>query len=281
MDKYRKHTLSDFKKGVIWDQRKLAIPHLPYIFPSVNTEIQNSLASPARPKSQLPLFSHKRESSSQVWAGPATETFVRKHFSETGLYIEDMPIKVPHGIVHIPDVVLNCFSNIIDSILSIEEKFNPYLQGQYLYLTIQQSYVKKDTSQRKTGIHLDGFQKSSIFPQVAQHQLAITNAIPTRFVCHSFDVEALPADKKGLFKALNEQSIGLERHEPQPYRFHLLNAFCPHEPGFATKDCFRTFVRFSGSCIPFMGADNTRNPLLKLEWDETAKRAFYESITRV
>ena len=68
--------------------------------------------------------------------------------------------------------------------------------------------------------------------------------------------------------------------EPPPYQIHLLNAYCPHEPGTADKEGFRTFVRFSISTIPFMGDENTRNPLFKYDWNEEAKQAYYKSIAQ-
>lgn len=275
-DHFHERTYREFTEGVDWNIRYLGVPRLPYTFPVFQKGLRSDLDTPARP-AMLRRIDDPSVSISPYYRSP--DQFLEDHFSDDGLYIEDMPIKVPGGPIVIPNEVFhNHFEHFLRWWLVHEQVLNPHYDSQYLYLTIQQSWVKAGAVQRRPGMHLDGFQKAGIVPQPAQHQFAITNAVPTQFVAHFFDFENLPRDKKGMFEKLQQESEGKSRWTAKPYQMHLLNAFCPHEPGVAKYDCFRTFIRCSGSTIPFMGSDNTRNPFLNLEWNVESKRKYYESI---
>ncbi len=272
---------TELREAVRWDPQRLAVPRLPYIVANLADKRGDgcnldSVAAPHSFREAIPPSLRRL-----VTPEPVSNESLSEWFQEDGLYVEDMPIKVPGGTICIPDgIYYSQFKLILDISMLFEMLHNPAFNDQYFYLTIQQSQVKQGTVQRKAGIHLDGFQKPTIIPQIAQHQLAITNMIPTEFIVDGIDCEGFSNDKRLLFGWLNIHGDYGDRYFPAPYELHLLNAFCPHEPGFATEDCFRTFIRFSASVIPFMGEDNTRNPLLDLEWNKKAKLAYYDSIAK-
>ncbi len=201
-------------------------------------------------------------------------------FYDDGLYIEDMPIKFPQQPYHVPASVWANFGKVLTQVLEAEKAVNPDWDDCYIYLTIQQSHVAPNTAQRRGGIHVDGFQKASIVPQTIQHQIALTNTIPTIFYKKAIEPGQLSDSKKQFFADLHAQCIDAPTFEPAPYNLHLLNAYCPHQTGVATKAEYRTFIRLSASKIPFMGQDNTRNPLIDYEWNEDKKKTFYESIAK-
>lgn len=231
-----------------------------------------ALNTPAKLKAELevtPLEGMKIE--------PAAKE--AEFYSEEGLYIEDMPIKFPQQVYHMPSSVWGNFGKVLAQILEAEKAINPNWDDCYIYLTIQQSHVEPGKAQRRGGIHVDGFQKPSIVPQTIQHQIALTNAVPTVFYEKAIEEGALRNTKKEFFADLHAQCADAPTFEPEPYELHLLNAYCPHQTGLATKAEFRTFIRLSASKIPFMGQDNTRNPLIDYVWNEEKKKAFYASIT--
>jgi len=273
----QRQTYKDLIEGRVWSPEHLRIPHLPHTLQhmqrgkgvELDTPTSHNPLIPSNSLLDTPMLSIQR----------ATDEFTEQHFSETGIYIEDMPIKIPGGRLHLPhNVWFGNFVRILDHFVTFEYTYNPHIRNQYLYLTIQQSWVATGHVQRVPGLHLDGFQKASIIPQVAQHQLAITNTIPTEFVAHAYETNLFPEDKHGLFKELTRQSDNVYRHKPLPFTAHMLNAFCPHAPGIAKEDQFRTFIRLSASVIPFMGDGNTRNPLLALSWNAEEKEKLYASI---
>ena len=187
-------TYLDLAGGRKWSPDRLGEPHLPHTVKQFARGNETDLETPAvadvvipkRTLMETPMMSLQM----------ASGEFSRTHFTADGLYVEDMPIKVPGGKITMPhNVYIGPFTRILNDIIVFEYEHNPHVFEQYFYLTVQQSRVKAGTAQRQPGLHLDGFQKPSIIPQIAQHQLAVCNAVPTEFVAHSYDASVFPADK--------------------------------------------------------------------------------------
>ena len=258
--------------GTIWRPNRLTLPRLPVIFDEVanKTPFDNKVTLSSQfSKVQLP--------SGVIASATAQDaSFV----TEQGLYIEDLPIKFPNTEYRIPQIVWDNFGDLLEQEIALERQINPHLDDQYIYLTIQQSQVKKDDTHRPSGVHIDGFQKPIIIPQPVQHQISICNILPTKFYAVPLSGDPSALKKKELFNALAQSCQGAQPYRPPAYTIHLLNGYCPHEPDTAPIDGFRTFIRFSASSIPFMGQDNTRNDLFDYNWDDDSKRDFYKSITK-
>lgn len=255
-----------------WQPRNLILPRLPLLFGQVaNKEpfdhpvtLQSKMTRCAQPAN---IF---------IKATEQDASFV----APEGLYIEDLPIKFPGSAYKIPQIIWDNFGDLLVQQMELEDGINPEIDSQYVYLTIQQGMVAPDRTQRPPGTHIDGFQKHSIIPQIAQHQISVTNARPTVFYAAAVNEETLALPKKEFFKALAQDCENQPTYTPPLYELHLLNAYCPHRPDAATEEQFRTFVRFSISSIPFMGQDNTHNPLFDYEWTDEKKAEFYRSITK-
>ncbi len=258
--------------GTTWDPMRLMKPHLPVIFDRIaNRQAFDQAVTLTSQFSQAII-----PAGVTVQAIADDAAFV----TADGLYIEDLPIKFPKTDYRIPQIIWDNYGDLLKREIEIERMINPHLDDQYIYLTIQQSIVKKDDTHRPSGVHIDGYQKASIIPQPVQHQISICNMLPTKFYAAPLTVDPSQLAKKDIFKALAQQCQNVAPYRPPAYTLHLLNAYCPHEPDTAPADGFRTFIRFSASSIPFMGQDNTRNPLFNYNWDAQSKKAFYDNITR-
>ncbi|MEC7576360.1 MAG: hypothetical protein VYC19_08275 [Pseudomonadota bacterium] len=258
--------------GTEWDPARLTKPHLPVILDRIvnRTPFDQAVTLTSQfSNATIPQGVH-------VAPTVADESFL----GADGLYIEDLPIKFPKTDYQIPQIIWDNYGDLLKREIELERMINPHLDDQYIYLTIQQSIVKKDDTHRPSGVHIDGFQKPIIIPQPVQHQISICNMLPTKFYAAPLTVDPATLKKKEIFNALAQQCQGVTPYHPPAYTLHLLNAYCPHEPDTAPADGFRTFVRFSASSIPFMGQDNTRNPLFTYNWDDQSKKAFYDKITK-
>lgn len=258
--------------GTDWDVTRLMQPRLPVIFDRIahRTVFENPVT----------MTSHFANCAAPQGIVVQDTGQDQDYVTPKGLYIEDLPIKFPQTEYRIPQIVWNNFGELLKREIELERMINPHLDDQYIYLTIQQGEVKKDSTHRPSGVHIDGFQKPTIIPQPVQHQISVCNILPTKFYAAALTQDPLTLKKKEIFHALSTACKGVEPYYPPAYTLHLLNAYCPHEPDTAAVDGFRTFVRFSASSIPFMGQDNTRNPLFTYNWDEQTKQDFYKKITK-
>lgn len=258
--------------GSKWNPEELKTPRLPVLFDQVTNK--TPFDTPVTLQSRMTKCSIPEGLT--VKATKADPTFV----NENGLYVEDIPIKFPDTDYRVPEIIWNNFGDLLTQQMELEKKINPHIDEQYVYLTIQQGMVGALKTQRRGGIHLDGYQKPSIVPQLIQHQISVTNALPTVFFAAAANENTVNLPKKELFGALAEDCRNAPSYQPPSYHLHLLNAYCPHEPAAEQDEQFRTFIRFSISSLPFMGADNTRNPLFDYEWTPERKAEFYRKITK-
>ena len=258
--------------GDKWDPAKLTLPRLPVVFGTVVNK------TPFDNKVTLTSKMTRCDQPPNILVKPSDgdAAFV----TENGLYVENIPIKFPGSEYRIPQIIWDNFGDLLVQQMALEKDVNPHIEEQYVYLTIQQGMVAPDKTQRPPGIHIDGFQKATIIPQIAQHQISVTNALPTVFYAAAAGKDTVKLPKNAFFDALAKDCESAPIYTPPTYALHLLNAFCPHRPVTADKEQFRTFVRFSISSIPFMNNYNTRNKLFDYEWTEEKKAAYYRSVTK-
>ncbi len=259
--------------GSLWQPQNLALPHLPVLLGAVNNQTPFNNAATLTSK----FSTASCPADVRVIASAQDARFI----TDQGLYCEDLPIKLPNTDYRIPQIIWDNFGDLLAQEIDLERLINPHLASQYIYLTVQQSIVKKDNTHRPSGVHIDGFQKPIIIPQPIQHQVSVCNIEPTQFYAAALAQDPSNLTKKELFNALAQHCTGIEPYRPPAYELHLLNAYCPHEPAQASMEGFRSFVRFSASSIPFMGQDNTRNELFEYKWNKQNKDAFYKSITKL
>ena len=268
----QQRTLDDIQSAR-WDIAAFEKSRLPWIFGAAANR-----ASFMHPVTMTTHLAHNVSRLDNVVVQARMEDF--DFIGASGLYVEDMPIKFPGTKYRIPAIIWDNYADVLKQCMAWEDEVNPYFDDCYIYLTIQQSHVSPGKTQRRPGAHVDGFQKAEIIPQYIQHQIAVSNAVPTVFYETEIPENLLQVSKHDFFRVMAEKCEDAPCYTPQEFDFHLLNAFCPHAPGLATKPEFRTFIRFSASVIPFMASYNTRNPLFDYKWDDAKKAAFYASIAR-
>lgn len=188
----------------------------------------------------------------------------------TGIRVLDMPIKlagsndyrVPHELEQFKGVL----QQIIDhehAMLS-EKDLEPY----YAYLTIDQSFVKKDKHQRESGLHVDGFQGERMEDKVLiEHVYTVFDRFSTLFYPQSFDFSKLDEKKHNFFWEMDRLAKGSCPLEVRPFAIHLFDAYTVHEGASAAYDAPRTFVRLTYAVRVADRNGNTHNPCFDYSWE--------------
>ena len=120
-----------------------------------------------------------------------------------------LPIKLPKSDIRILQEFQQ-FTEVLQKILDYEYSANPHFDNYYAYLTVDQGFVPRESSQRVPGPHVDGIPRDRENPQtVIDHAYLVTNAIPTRFYFQPFDMDRYDLNKHhffAIFRALADET---------------------------------------------------------------------------
>ncbi|GAB6552447.1 hypothetical protein bcgnr5378_05580 [Bacillus cereus] len=180
----------------------------------------------------------------------------------------DMPIKTPYSDVRIPeDLETPSILEIVKTCLDFEKCINTNWEQYYMYLTVHHSYVEKQTTQRRSGAHIDGMQGERYIEKIpACHSYLVSNVVPTRFFNHPFPKNLCERTQNWFYefdKVKDESKSSLSK----PYEINLMTAYNVHESTAAATSGLRTFVRLEFSLKKFDRVGNSMNPLFDLDWE--------------
>lgn len=184
----------------------------------------------------------------------------------------DMPIKFPGTDHFVPDN-FRALEPSIQRIIDFEAAINPNLQkSYYAYLTVHQSWVEPNATQRRPGLHVDGFQgPERPVKELIEHSYLLFNATPTVFTQQGFDFANFDFTRYNAFSEMDRQSrpeLEFPGHENELYFF---NAYTIHRADPATRRVLRTFVRITYSVAIFDRLGLSDNPLFPYSWDRKEK----------
>lgn len=163
-------------------------------------------------------------------------TFILNKEEKTFQDILHMPIKIPltkakelendkritfdgksirHNLIYLPDEY-KYFSELIKYVCNIEKIICPeFEQEYYIYLSINNSYVDTNSSQRRGGWHIDGYQgleriKSDGTKYSCDRQYLISNVLPTQYMDIQINFEKIIkySQENGIsFDNINIQNV--------------------------------------------------------------------------
>lgn len=181
--------------------------------------------------------------------------------------ILDMPIKFAGSDDYRIPKELHQFDEAIAKIVSYEKSINPHVNEYYAYLTVDQGRVPANTYQRRSGLHVDGFQGARIINKLPINRSYIVyDAIPTKFYAQSFRTDHLDEHTDNFFLSFDEQAEKSAEITFDPYEIVLMNAYTVHAASKASFETDRTFLRVSYDVNRFDRLGNTKNPLFQYEW---------------
>lgn len=190
---------------------------------------------------------------------------------QRGVRVLDMPIKLPGTEVKLPKE-LEQFREVIQKVIDFEVSVNPNFDQYNAYITIDQGVVKTGMSQRRPGLHVDGFQgnerptKSEI-----DHSYIVTDSVPTVFYDQPFHVKHLDPGKHNFFKEFDRQAAESSARSIDPFQIYLIDSYAVHRASIAETDTQRTFFRITFSKEIYDREGLTDNPLLEYNWQRKPK----------
>lgn len=182
------------------------------------------------------------------------------------LRILDLPVGLPSARRwYLPDYV----ERFLPFIAHCEAAMHGRRLGRYVYLTVDQGLVKRGTTQRVPGCHVDGFQGVRVTPKVEPDiSFVVSNTLPTVFYPEqTWDVAGLDPATDDFFAAFTAQADEERAWRPPPYRVVECSAYTVHRADVAPHDLVRTFLRLTYSVREFDRFGNNVNPLLGKLWD--------------
>ena len=180
----------------------------------------------------------------------------------------DMPIKLPHSDIRIPDdLQRESLLNLIEQAVEFEKSINPNFDDYYMYLTVHHSTVRKGVTQRRAGAHIDGMQGERYSEKLPVcHSYLVSNNTPTRFFNHSFQTDLCEKTQNWFYemdkvKDYEKSSLSV------PFEINFMTAYSVHESTPTPEDTTRTFMRLEFSLKKFDRTGNTVNNKFSIEWE--------------
>lgn len=196
--------------------------------------------------------------------------------------ILDMPIKLAGSNDYKIPSNLAPFRSTIQMIIDHEHSI--LREGQLLaynaYLTIDQSFVHRGETQRKPGLHVDGFQGARVFPKtLVNHSYVVSNCTPTVFYVQQFNFDRLDERVHNFFHEMDAQADESKTLRTEPLSVYLMDAYTVHRAEVAEDEGFRTFFRISFDVHKFDRLGDTITPVLPYKWDMVPREAQTSLIT--
>jgi len=178
-----------------------------------------------------------------------------------------LPIKFPDEEIRIPNEYAQ-FKEVIQKIISFEYSCNDAFNEYYAYLTVDQRFVPKDSSQRIVGAHVDGIPRNCIHPETQKidHCYLVSDKVPTKFYAHPFDLGSYSLLEHDFFSIMGILADEKKVIFSAPYDINLMNAYTVHSSSAAQSNCIRTFIRLEFSVLQFDRKGNSINPYFKYKW---------------
>jgi hypothetical protein len=195
---------------------------------------------------------------------PALVADASPNFGKTKLpRVLELPLKTSGMDTFAVPIEFSSLDSELKQILKTESELNPDFKDYYAYLTIDQGEVKKGVTQRRGGIHVDGFQGSRQPEKYAvDHSYVISDDVPTVFYQQPFETQHLEDGKHNFFLEMDRQLDERNAVSATPKKIYLMDAYTLHRADMAKKDTHRTFMRVLFSKHRYDRLGETENPLI-------------------
>jgi len=137
-------------------------------------------------------------------------------------------------------------------------------KNKYVYLTLKQTFIAKETHHNRPGWHSDGFGTDDV-------QYIWFDKFPTEFMCGEFEVSDSDEDSMKDFdtysKLINFGSDIGYYHKPETFHLYYIDQNHIHRTTPATSDGVRTFIKITVSSHIYAQEGNSRNYELQYDWE--------------
>lgn len=212
-------------------------------------------------------FDRKRFRRNGVFRFVGDITDTGRFSADQGMRCLDMPIKMPGSEYRLP-AEFAAWSEAVAMAASFEHTHNKAVDDFHAYLTVDQIWVEPGTSQRKSGLHVDGYQGARISPKVAcdRSYIAVSNTPP---VIHNqaFPIEHLDDSKLNVFHEFDRLAHESSAIIPEAFRMVFMDCYTVHGTRPMPLGGERTFFRLSYSVRQYDRLGNSHNHLFDYNWN--------------
>ena len=180
----------------------------------------------------------------------------------------DMPIKLAgQKEVRVP-VELEADREAIQKWVNFAASNLPDWVDRIFYITTDRRRIRRGSSQRRPGIHTDGFQGARYQKKNPPDIVALVHDhVPFVSYAQSFDFTGLNTGKHDFHAEMSRQADESNAVPSENYKMYVFDAFTGHRAGEAEEDIERNLVRFNASYATYDFIGNTHNPLLDYDWE--------------
>ncbi|PIN94874.1 hypothetical protein COU53_01820 [Candidatus Pacearchaeota archaeon CG10_big_fil_rev_8_21_14_0_10_30_48] len=149
-------------------------------------------------------------------------------------------------------------------IMQYDRHINPFFTDFFAHITLDNSEVKKDKTQRYPGFHGDGLQGGK-FPKklICEHSYIYVNNNPTEVALHPFFVAHLNDSRYNIFKEFDKQVNRELLYQTIPGHLYLIDPYVVHASPIVKKTTKRTFFRLTLTPSELLMPKNTINPMFE------------------
>lgn len=192
-------------------------------------------------------------------------------FSKPVTSVLNMPIKMPGSEIRIPRE-LEQFREFLQKIIDHERAVNPEMDGFYTYLTVDQNAVKRGTTHRRPGVHIDGVQGERYKVKLPpEHLYSASDRLGTVFYDQAFDLTSLDPAKQHVHAELERQAREENAQAVPDFDISFWDSYSVHRADIAREDLIRTFIRVEFSKKQYDSEGDTPNPLFDYAWKPVAR----------
>lgn len=139
----------------------------------------------------------------------------------------------------------------------------------FMYLTVDNKFVKKGESQRTRGWHLDGLQGEEVpLKKPACYQYVWMNKLPFKFTTQDFIINGMDLSRHNIFDSLGAQVYPESVASVHTNQLYLMNPYLLHQAAIADEDIDdRLFMRLYVSELPITSVKMTINPKIEYPYE--------------
>ena len=202
----------------------------------------------------------------------------RRTLDGLNLRVLDMPVRFPGSEDYRLPREFLALAPLLKQIVQHERAINSRYEEYYAYLTVDVGTVAAGTSQRRGGLHVDGFQGARITQKTfVNSSYLVANVLPTIFSQQRYRVGRLDIAKHNFFHAFDRQAKPENEWQAHPYQIVRADAHCVHRAAVASRAIRRVFLRVSFDTKVFDRLGNTHNDLFDYDW-EMVKRGVQATL---
>lgn len=191
----------------------------------------------------------------------------------------DMPIKMPGSDYRLP-AEFAPWSEAVAMAASFEHTHNKDVDNFYAYLTVDQKPVEAGASQRKSGLHVDGYQGARISPKVAcDRSYIVVSSTPPIIHNQAFSVEHLDDSEVNVFHEFDRLAHESSAIIPKSFQMVFMDCYTVHGTRPMLQGGGRTFFRLSYSVRQYDRLGNSHNHLFDYKW-EMVERSIHTALAR-